>query len=282
MTEGLGNQLMLPGGASAASFGEVMRKPASVVLGEGHIPPAPSPIVEANVVAVRKLEEVEAKVLLEHEAGRRRLPKVPVDATDTIRTRHHAIARMLASGAKYTEIQQAIGVSPASVKLLERAPAFQALLLEYMNVMDKAAIEVSTKLKILDSVSVDELTDRVLNARPETLKTTELLEITKLAADRTGLGPTTKNISLNGRLTAADIRMLKNGNTETVFEADSADWVEVSGTDGDASVCEEDGASDEDSKAGSGVGKGDRKAIVTTDDLSDLKLGLDAFPRPRR
>ena len=273
----LTNQLILPGGASSQRFSAVVKKPAAVLMAEGETPPPMSADPLLEVESVRPLDLVEAQALIEAEDQRKRLPSVPIDASGIMRTRHHAIARLMATGAKYSEVCRAVGCSAQTLKLLERSPAFQALLLEYMNMMDKTGIEAVTKMKVLGSLGVDALISRLADpASEKNLKPGELLEIVKVASDRTGLGPTSKSVTLNGRITPADIRALKDA--QTVFEAGPADWTEVGEDGGEVSVSG-DFQGEPTAEAGPGFREGRGERPETADDLSDLLPSLDTLFR---
>lgn len=233
----LSDQMVLPGGATGTRITDVLDRPAMVALEAGDAPPE---TIEDNspppeVLGVRALEPAEARLLVAAEDGRRHAPKVPLDAADKMRVRHHAIARLLAAGRKPAEIARIMDVTPTSISMLERSPAFQALLLEYMNAMDKEAIDSYTRLKVLNHLGIDELTDRLLN-KAEEFKPAELLKLVEVTSDRTGLGPTSKQVTLNGQLTPADIRALKSQPQPVVIEAST-----IEDRDGEAggyaSVC---------------------------------------------
>lgn len=180
-------------------------------------PPLPTGRIEAEILDVRILEPIEAKAIFASETERRFTPKVPIDASSKLRVRHHAIARLLAMGRKNSEIAEALGCSPTTIANLERTPAFQALLLEYMNEMDEAAVSAHARVAILRNMTTDELTER-LGTTPDKFKVPELIELLKTTADRTGLGPkmTVEN-KLNGAISAADLRDLKAAPAVTVI-----------------------------------------------------------------
>lgn len=275
---GVGLNLTLPGGGTSLQLLEVMARPAAVLLEAGETPPPAVPGERPELDSIRVLDLVEAQSILQQETETRRLPKVPFNASEKMRTRHHAIARLMAAGVKQVDVCRAIGTTPQSLKTLEGSPAFQALLLEYMNMMDKAAIDTATKLRVLNSMGVDELTHRLSDpVEAGKLKTTEVLEIVKVASDRTGLGPTSsKTVSLNGRISIADIRAMKDA--QSILEAESAEWVDVSDAGGDSSILEA-GEDEPAAEAGAGVGTGRGSTLGTQDDLSDLIPSLDALFR---
>jgi len=117
-----------------------------------------------------------------------------------IRDSHHAVARLIAEGKSGIEIQLATGVTASRVSILKNDPAFADLVSFYRSkvaeLRDKAFYEISAKLAALGSDGIDELLDR-LTEEPEKLATDELIDIVKLAADRTGHGPQTKSTNLN-------------------------------------------------------------------------------------
>lgn len=237
----LKDQLVLPGGATGTRLSDVLTKPAAVALREGD--GAPETLEDnssVEVMGVRSLEPIEAKVLAAEEDGRRRAPKVPLDAADKMRVRHHAIARLMAVGRKPAEIARIMDVSPASIAMLERSPAFQALLLEYMNMADKEAIDSYVRLKVLGNLGIDALTQKVVES-PGDFKPGELVKLVEMAADRTGLGPTSKQVTLNGQLTPADIRALKQQPEPVVVEATAVEDCE-GGESADPGVRDEEGA----------------------------------------
>jgi hypothetical protein len=200
------SQLLLPDGASSSRITDIMSGPA------GKTQPAQErESAQVEVKDLRELEFIEAAAIIESEEEKRYQPKVDVNAVQTMRVRHHQIARLLAMGHKPAEIARVMSCAPATIANLERSPAFQALLLEYMNMLDKNAVETVTRMQVLRNLTVDELTERMAQpAKAQSIKASELVEIMKATSDRTGLGPssTTKTI-LNGALSVADIRAIK-------------------------------------------------------------------------
>jgi hypothetical protein len=199
----LAEQIVLSSGATTHRLDEHLRVPASMVVGTI---PKVGERVESELISVRPLAESEAAAIAMAAVGAK--PRGPVNLTDSIRIRHHAIARLMAAGRKKAEIARIMDVSVSTLSQLERSPAFQALMLEYMNMMDRESIESYTRLKIIGNLGMDELTRR-LTEQPMTIKTSEVIEIVKTSADRTGLGPTTRQVTLNGRISPNDLRAIK-------------------------------------------------------------------------
>lgn len=128
-----------------------------------------------------------------------------------IRDRHHALARILASGKSEGEAAAIMGYDISRVSILKNDPAFKELLefyrenvnAEYLSLHDQLA-GIATDAAILLREKLEE--------EPEKLSVGQLLEITKMGADRTGHGPAQKtevnvNVNLASRLEQARERV---------------------------------------------------------------------------
>jgi DNA-binding CsgD family transcriptional regulator len=267
------DQLLLPGGGHSTRLTDVMDGPAATTP-LGFVPPTEDMSPTPEIEAVTVMTPVEAASLVEQEESRRYTPKVVVNATGVMRARHHQIARLLAAGTKPAEIARLMGTTATSVAMLERSPVFQALLHEYMSMMDKQAIESFTRMKVLGNLTLDELTTRVVES-PAGFKASELIELAKMASDRTGLGPTSnKQVTLNGALTAADIRGIKTAGP--IIEAHS--WETDEGADsGDPAICAECETDDGAAESGEGVreeGRADADVDVFIEGLITNLVGI--------
>jgi hypothetical protein len=118
--------------------------------------------------------------------------------------RHHALARLLASG-NYTNTQAAalLSMDPSRVSILKGSPAFAELLTFYRSQTDREARSNFERLTGLAADAADILQDRLEN-EPEKFSAMQLLEITKVAADRTGLGPSSTQTNVNVNVNFAD------------------------------------------------------------------------------
>ena len=246
-------QLLLPGGGTSARITDVMVGPASAGIA---IQVSEDKSESPEILGMRQLEPIEAASLTEQEDERRYKPKTVIDAVGTMRARHHAIARLLAAGQKPATIARIVDTTPASIATLERSPHFQALLQEYMNAFDKEAIDTLTRMKILGNLTLDELTHRVV-VSPSGFKPSELIELTKVVADRTGLGPTSKQVvEHNGALSPAAIREIK----AAPIIAQEATWETVdSAADASASIRQKSEAVDGAAAGWEGVREQDRQ-----------------------
>lgn len=147
--------------------------------------------------------------LLALEEGRGTKPPTIV----RLRERHHALARLLASGMADGEAAIIAGYTVSRVSILRGDPAFQELLDFYRSQVSERYFDMHDKLADLGEAAVDEIARRVDEA-PEEITTAGLLEIGKFAADRSGHGPSSTTqvdvrVGLAEKLEAARQRTLE-------------------------------------------------------------------------
>ncbi|MBA4274979.1 MAG: hypothetical protein C0436_04930 [Alphaproteobacteria bacterium] len=257
-------QLLLPDGASSARISELMTAPVGESKGllvegkEGRV---------LEIVGVVKLEGVEAAAILEGAEEKKYQPKVDVNAVGTMRIRHHQIARLLAMGHKPAQIARVMDCAAATINNLERSPAFQALLMEYMGMLDKNAVDTVTRMKVLNNLTIDELTNRMTDpGKAQSIKVSELVEVVKATSDRTGLGVTTKSqVQLNGALSVHDIRAIKLSSPtgpSRVFDV-VQDYP-------DAGLCEEPPGDESGAEERFGLRAPDREGVESGDLIEDI------------
>jgi flagellar biosynthesis/type III secretory pathway protein FliH len=133
-----------------------------------------------------------------------------------LRDRHHALARQLANGMSDIEAGIVTGYTPGRISILRKDPSFQDLIKFYQNERVEAFRDVQQRMASLALDAVDEIHSR-LEEKPEEFTTSELLDVTKVMADRSGAGPTIKketnvnvNIGLADRLRSARERVAQD------------------------------------------------------------------------
>jgi hypothetical protein len=129
-----------------------------------------------------------------------------------LRERHHALARMLATGMAPGEAAIACGYSSSRVSILQGDPTFRELVSHYADLRTERYFDGLQVMAELHMDAVEEIRDRLEN-EPEEFTIGQLMELTKLTADRTGKGPTTKTevdvkVGLADRLQAGYARAL--------------------------------------------------------------------------
>ena len=133
-------------------------------------------------------------------------------AIKRISERHHALARNLAGGMASSEAAIVCGYALSRVSILLDDPAFKELLSFYRTDVNAQYRDLHARLSGLALDAAEELSLRLEDA-PEDLSVTQLMELTKMGADRTGHGPSTSstninvNVDLAGRLQRARERV---------------------------------------------------------------------------
>lgn len=126
-----------------------------------------------------------------------------------IRDVHHKIAELMASGLKECEVATAVGYSVSRISILKNDPAFEELLEYYRGTHTQARFADVDRLRMLSRSAVAELQERLVE-NPELMSEKDLIAIAAFGADRSGLGPTTKSVSISAALSQADIAALKS------------------------------------------------------------------------
>lgn len=161
---------------------------------------APNP---PSATIIRALEASDL-VLLDTEKGSTAPP------LKRISERHHALARHLASGMGESEAAIICRYSPSRISILKADPAFRQLLNFYQAEVRNQYIDLHSQLSGLSADAASILAER-LEEEPEKISVGQLMEITKMGADRTGFGPQTSQVNINvdlaGRLEAARKRV---------------------------------------------------------------------------
>ena len=159
-----------------------------------------------TVAFVRELTEEDVLLLDVNVQG------VGTPALKRLNDRHHKVAQLLASGMKPTEVSLATGMCVSRISILQNDPAFKDLLAFYREHSRSAAVDQLSRLGLLTAVATEELAFR-LEEKPEEFTNKDLVSVVKLAADRSGFGPTSKHQVLHAHVTAADVTELRKGLT---------------------------------------------------------------------
>lgn len=162
-----------------------------------------------TATVVRELDATDL-ALLQEEKGSRPSP------LKRLSERHHALARCLAAGQAPGDAAIACGYSPSRVSILLDDPAFNELLAFYRADVNAQYMDFHSILGGLARDAALELHERLeadMQEDEKKIPLTQLMEITKMGADRTGHGPqsstlnTNVNIDLAGRLQKARERV---------------------------------------------------------------------------
>jgi hypothetical protein len=161
--------------------------------------------VTVSAKVVRELDAADISLLGEEKGSH-------APAIKRISERHHALARSLAGGMAPGEAGIVCGYSASRVSILQDDPAFKELLHFYREDVSAQYRDLHTRLSGLALDAADILAERMEMA-PDDISIGQIMEITKMGADRTGFGPQSSSTNLNvnvdlaGRLEAARKRV---------------------------------------------------------------------------
>lgn len=144
--------------------------------------------VEVEIVRPLTVADLDA---LDDEKG-----SLPAPLLKRLSERHHAAARMLASGMQPYEICARTGYAPSSLSILQGDPTFKELVHFYRDKVEDQFRDMHERLAGLSADALNELRDR-LETDPSKIGLVALMDMVKMGADRTGYGPSSTNIQVN-------------------------------------------------------------------------------------
>lgn len=160
-----------------------------------------------SATLVRELDSADI-ALLGEEKGSKAPP------LKRLSERHHALARCLAQGMSPGDAAINCGYVPSRVSILQADPAFQELLSFYRQDVNEKYMDMHSVLAGLSLDAAMELRERLeddTQTDEKKISVGQLVELTKLGADRTGFGPQSSQVNVNvdlaGRLEAARKRV---------------------------------------------------------------------------
>lgn len=159
---------------------------------------APKPLVSSEVRELRP----DDFALLATERG---IEPAPLKR---LGERHHALARLLAQGVSPGEASIVTGLSSSRISILKGDPTFKELVEFYRERVDEQYLDMHATLAGLSLDAASRLRERLEDDDEDKLTIGQLIEITKLGADRTGFGPKSEstvnvNIGLAEKMQAA-------------------------------------------------------------------------------
>jgi hypothetical protein len=120
-----------------------------------------------------------------------------------ITDRHHALARCLASGMSVTEACLVTGYTPSRISILRGDPSFEELIEFYRQDRGAEVQDLQQKFTALAKDATTEMQER-LELDPASFNVDALIDIVKLAADRSGNGPQSKTTNVNVNVNLGD------------------------------------------------------------------------------
>lgn len=126
-----------------------------------------------------------------------------------LRDTHHSLARLLATGMSEHEASLQTGYSPSRISILKADPTFQELLAFYRSRGEDSVADFRERMAVIGMSALSVLGER-LEDKPEDFNNTQLRELARDMADRTGHAPAKApsatvniNVGLSERMQAA-------------------------------------------------------------------------------
>lgn len=144
----------------------------------GGIPRRGAGRATVEVLATRELTHADLGALTSGAIG------ATTPSLTKLRSPHHNMARLLASGVKAVEVSAITGYSQSRISILQGDPAFQELVAYYRTQAAQVYVDVHVRLAELGTVGIEVLQER-LDEQPESFGNRELMSLVELTMDRT-------------------------------------------------------------------------------------------------
>lgn len=181
----------------------------------------------------RKLSALELEILgpigpqdlIAREEGG--LPTSEAPTIAKLRGIHHEIAQLLAQGLSETEVSAITSYSLSRISILKKDPSFKDLVAFYQKQKTEQFADVQKRLATLSLDAIGEIQER-LAEKPDSISTSQLIELSKVTLDRAGYSPVAKSQNISVSMSAEELRELRQAaNKGDVEVVPSFDKLEV-------------------------------------------------------
>ena len=171
------------------------------------------------------LGPIEPQDLIAREEGG--LPTSEAPTIAKLRGIHHEIAQLLAKGLSETEVSAITSYSLSRISILKRDPSFKDLVAFYQKQKTEQFADVQKRLATLSLDAIGEIQER-LAEKPDSISTSQLIELSKVTLDRAGYSPVAKSQNISVSMSAEELRELRQAaNRGDVEVVPSFDKLEV-------------------------------------------------------
>ena len=171
------------------------------------------------------LGPIEPQDLIAREEGG--LPTAEAPTIAKLRGIHHEIAQLLAQGLSETEVSAITSYSLSRISILKRDPSFKDLVAFYQKQKTEQFADVQKRLATLSLDAIGEIQER-LAEKPDSISTSQLIELSKVTLDRAGYSPVAKSQNISVSMSAEELRELRQAaNRGDVEVVPSFDKLEV-------------------------------------------------------
>lgn len=171
------------------------------------------------------LGPIEPQDLIAREEGG--LPTSEAPTIAKLRGIHHEIAQLLAQGLSETEVSAITSYSLSRISILKRDPSFKDLVAFYQKQKTEQFADVQKRLATLSLDAIGEIQER-LAEKPDSISTSQLIELSKVTLDRAGYSPVAKSQNISVSMSVEELRELRQAaNKGDVEVVPSFDKLEV-------------------------------------------------------
>lgn len=171
------------------------------------------------------LGPIEPQDLIAREEGG--LPTSEAPTIAKLRGIHHEIAQLLAQGLSETEVSAITSYSLSRISILKKDPSFKDLVAFYQKQKTEQFTDVQKRLATLSLDAIGEIQER-LAEKPDSISTSQLIELSKVTLDRAGYSPVAKSQNISVSMSAEELRELRQAaNRGDVEVVPSFDKLEV-------------------------------------------------------
>lgn len=171
------------------------------------------------------LGPIEPQDLIAREEGG--LPTSEAPTIAKLRGIHHEIAQLLAQGLSETEVSAITSYSLSRISILKKDPSFKDLVAFYQKQKTEQFADVQKRLATLSLDAIGEIQER-LAEKPDSISTSQLIELSKVTLDRAGYSPVAKSQNISVSMSAEELRELRQAtNRGDVEVVPSFDKLEV-------------------------------------------------------
>ena len=171
------------------------------------------------------LGPIEPQDLIAREEGG--LPTSEAPTIAKLRGIHHEIAQLLAQGLSETEVSAITSYSLSRISILKKDPSFKDLVAFYQKQKTEQFADVQKRLATLSLDAIGEIQER-LAEKPDSISTSQLIELSKVTLDRAGYSPVAKSQNISVSMSTEELRELRQAaNRGDVEVVPSFDKLEV-------------------------------------------------------
>ncbi len=149
------------------------------------------------------LGPIEPQDLIAREEGG--LPTSEAPTIAKLRGIHHEIAQLLAQGLSETEVSAITSYSLSRISILKKDPSFKDLVAFYQKQKTEQFADVQKRLATLSLDAIGEIQER-LAEKPDSISTSQLIELSKVTLDRAGYSPVAKSQNISVSMSAEELR----------------------------------------------------------------------------